>query len=244
MLIITLTGCSQSTGFRNVIEHPGSLELIYYGYQINNPSQYKVIANGKEFFITKTTVVPSIQSMFLLENTVINEGDEVLDIGTGAGIQAIFAAEKASKVIATDLNQDAVDDTSYNAKFHDLAHIIETRQGDLFGPIKEGEKFDSIIFNIEYPYNEKSKGLWEVHERFFREVNNYMKPGATIFYQAGWLWNIPKIVEMIESNGMIINKMVMINAFKMNRQPIVFVIQKHPNPRMKKSRDEARKNEK
>ncbi|WP_455367110.1 methyltransferase [Kaarinaea lacus] len=235
-----LASCSQSTGFRNVIEHPGKLELVYYGYQINNPNQYKVIANGKEFFITKTTVVPSIQSVFLLENTVINEGDEVLDIGTGAGIQAIFAAEKASKVVATDLNQDAVDDTAYNAKFHGLEHIIDTRQGDLFGPVKDNEKFDVIIFNIDYPFNKKNSALWEVHERFFREVKNYMKPGATIFYQAGWLWNIPKIIDMIESNDLIINRMAMVNAFKMHRQPIVFTIQKHPNLKIKQERIKAR----
>ena len=65
------------------------------------------------------------------------------------------AAQKASKVVATDLNQDAVDDTAYNAKFHDLTHKIETRQGDLFGPVKDDEKFDVIIFNIDYPFNEK-----------------------------------------------------------------------------------------
>jgi release factor glutamine methyltransferase len=232
-IVFVSSSCSQSTGFRNVIEHPGKLELIYYGYQLNNPSQYKVIANGKEFFITKSTVVPSVQSVFLLENIVVNDGDEVLDIGTGAGIQAIFAAEKARRVVATDLNQDAVDDTIYNAKFHDLSHIIDARQGDLFGPVKENEKFDVIIFNIDYPYNEESKELWEVHERFFGEVQNYMKPGATIFYQAGWLWNIPKIVDMIESNNLIINRMVMVNAIKMQRQPIVFTIQRHPNPKTK-----------
>jgi tRNA A58 N-methylase Trm61 len=239
-IALAISSCSQSTGFRNVIEHPGKLELVYYGYQINNPNQYKVIANGKEFFITKTTVVPSIQSVFLLENTVINEGDEVLDIGTGAGIQAIFAAEKASKVVATDLNQDAVDDTAYNAKFHGLEHIIDARQGDLFGPVKDNEKFDVIIFNIDYPFNEKNKALWEVHERFFRDVKNYMKPGATIFYQAGWLWNIPKIIDMIESNDLIINRMVMVNAFKMHRQPIVFTLQEHPNLKIKQERIKAR----
>ncbi|WP_455197497.1 methyltransferase [Kaarinaea lacus] len=239
-IALAISSCSQSTGFRNVIEHPGKLELIYYGYQINNPNQYKVIANGKEFFITKTTVVPSIQSVFLLENTVVNEGDEVLDIGTGAGIQAVFAAEKASKVVATDLNQDAVDDTAYNAKFHGLEHIIDTRQGDLFGPVKDNEKFDVIIFNIDYPFNEKNKALWEVHERFFRDVKKYMKPGATIFYQAGWLWNIPKIIDMIESNDLIINRMAMVNAFKMHRQPIVFTLQQHPNLKIKQERIKAR----
>ncbi|HEY5602358.1 MAG TPA: methyltransferase [Gammaproteobacteria bacterium] len=193
---------------------------------MSNPSQNKVVANGKEFFITKTTVVPSIQSVFLLENIVINEGDEVLDIGTGAGIQAIFAAQQARKVVATDLNQDAVDDTIYNARFHNLSHVIDVRQGDLFGPIKNSEKFDVIIFNIDYPYDEKSEALWQVHERFFREVKNYMKPGATIFYQAGWLRNIPKIAGMIESNNLVINRMVMVNALKKHRQPIVFTIQR------------------
>jgi tRNA1(Val) A37 N6-methylase TrmN6 len=236
LMLIPLSSCIQSTGYKNVIEHPGKLELIYYGYQLNNPNQFKVVANGKEFFITKSTVVPSIQSIFLLENTIINEGDDVLDIGTGAGIQAIFAAEKANKVVATDLNQDAVDDTQYNAKFHGLQHKIDTRQGDLFGPIKDDEKFDVIIFNIDYPYNKANDSLWEVHQRFFANVRKYMKPGATIFYQAGWLWNIPKIVEMIESNNFVINRMHMVYAFKMNRQPIVFTVQEHPNLEIKKHR--------
>ena len=235
-LAVSLSSCIQSTGYKNVVEHPGKLELIYYGYQLNNPSQYKVVANGKEFFITKTTVVPSIQSVYLLENTTIKEGDAVLDIGTGAGIQAIFAAQKASKVVATDLNQDAVDDTLYNAKFHGVDHIIDVRQGDLFGPIKDDEKFDVVIFNIDYPYNNADKALWDVHERFFANVRKYMKPGATIFYQAGWLWNIPKIVDMIEKNDFIVNRMNMVYAFKMNRQPIVFTIQEHPNLEIKKHR--------
>ena len=76
LLFVPLTSCIKTTGYKNVIEHPGKLELIYYGYQLNNPNQYKIVANGKEFFITKTTVVPSIQSVFLLENTVINKGDK------------------------------------------------------------------------------------------------------------------------------------------------------------------------
>ena len=240
LLILIFASCTQTTGYKNVIEHPGQLELIYYGYQLNNPSQYKVIAAGKEFFITKNTVVPSIQSIFLLENTVIHDGDVVLDIGTGAGIQAIFAAEKASKIVATDLNQDAVDDTIYNAKFHGVQHLIDARQGDLFGPVKDNEKFDVIIFNIDYPYNDKGKALWEVHERFFANVKKYMNPGATIYYQAGWLWNIPKIVNMIESNDLIIQRMNMVNALKMNRQPIVFTIQQHPNLELKRIRERER----
>ena len=75
-----------------------------------------------------------------------------------------------------------------------------------------------------------------MHERFFAQVRKYMKPGATIYYQAGWLWNIPTIVEMIESNDFIINRMHMVYAFKMNRQPIVFTVRDHPNLEIKKHR--------
>ena len=234
--VISLSGCVNygDTGYRNVIEHPGNLELIYYGYQLNNPQQFKVEANGKIFYITKSAVVPSAQSIFLLEHTHIKEGDAVLDIGTGAGIQAIFAAEKASKVVATDINPDAVEVTKHNVEYHDLSSIIDVREGDLFGPVHEDEKFDAIIFNIDYPYNEQGKQLWEVHERFFSNVHKYMNPNARIFYQAGWLWNIPQIVTMIEKNNFIIWRMSMGNAYKMKRQPIVFEIGFHPDKNSRK----------
>jgi hypothetical protein len=83
--------------------------------------------------------------------------------------------------------------------------------------------------------------LWAVHERFFAQVKNYMKPGATIFYQAGYLWNIPKIVNMIESNDLMVQKMFMVNSIEMNRQPIVFVVQRHPNLNIKRERLKHRK---
>ncbi|NOZ54000.1 MAG: methyltransferase [Gammaproteobacteria bacterium] len=228
-----LSACVPTTGFRDIIQHPGKYELIYYGYLQNNPDTYKVSANNKDFFLTKDTVVPSVQSLYLLENTHINEGDEVLDIGTGAGIQAVFAAEKATKVIATDLNPNAVLNTKNNAIYHGVADKIEVRQGDLFAPIKANEKFDVIIFNISYPYDKNSIALWEVHERFFAQVKKHMKPDATIFYQAGWLWNVPKIVAMIENNGLLITKMNMLNMLRLNRQPIVFTIQEAAGARAK-----------
>ena len=48
------------------------------------------------------------------------------------------------------------------------------------------------------------------------------------------------LIDMIENNDMIINRMVMVNAFKMHRQPIVFTIQTHPNLKIKQERIKAR----
>lgn len=225
-LISLLTACAigSNSGSRQAIKHPGKYELIYFGYEVDHPGQYKALANKKAFFVEKDTVVPSVQSIFLLENTEIKEGDLVLDIGTGSGIQAIFAAEKAKKVIATDINPNAIESTNYNVKYHGVQDKIETRLGDLLQPIKNDEIFDAVIFNIDYPYDDTGKQLWEVHERFFANIGKHLKDDGTIFYQSGWIWNIPKVMEMIRSNGFEVVKMNMVAAKAHNREPIVFTI--------------------
>lgn len=227
-LTLLVAGCTKEAAYKRPIKHPGKLELTYYGYMVDDPSRHRAIANGKEFFTTKETVAPSIQSMFLLEHTEVKAGETILDLGTGSGIQAVFAAEKGAKVIATDLSENAIQDARYNAEYHNVADKIEFRSGDLFGPIKANEKFDRIIFNIDYPYDENSLGLWKVHERFFREVRRYLQPGGTIYYQAGWLWNVEKVIKMIFANDMIVDRMYMAHAVSHNREPLVMVIKVDP----------------
>jgi len=70
----------------------------------------------------------------------------VLELGTGSGIVAIFAADFAEEVIAIDINPHAVECATLNVKAHDLSSKITVRESDLFDNIK-GEKFDVILFN-------------------------------------------------------------------------------------------------
>ncbi|MDH5230374.1 MAG: methyltransferase [Gammaproteobacteria bacterium] len=222
------------------IIHPGSLELVY-GDLINRPPPLsspirKVRANGEIFYVFPDVVSPSIQSVFLLEHTKIAAGESVLDIGSGCGIQAVFAAKnKAKRVVATDLSSAAAANTAYNAAGHNLSNIIEPLQGDLFSSVNKQEKFDVIIFNIDYPWNQETQGLWKVHERFFREVKTYLNPNGRIYYQAGLVDNVAKINSMVKANGLMIMKMNMVNAFTHDREPIVFHIEHErakvtPNP--------------
>ena len=121
-------------GYDRII-YPGELTLYYSSAAEEDDKPYKVLANNREFHIFGEAVKPSIQSMYLLENSVINEGDAVLDIGTGSGIQAVFAVEKPSPVVATDLGQDAVTSASEHDRRFGPATKIDVRLGDPSGRV-------------------------------------------------------------------------------------------------------------
>jgi HemK-related putative methylase len=74
------------------------------------------------------------------------EGARALDLGTGSGVGAVFAARRGYRVIAVDLNPEAVRCARLNALLHRLEDRIEVREGDLFAPVA-GETFDLILFN-------------------------------------------------------------------------------------------------
>lgn len=69
-----------------------------------------------------------------------------LDLGTGSGIGAVFAARRGFRVVAVDLNPEAVRCARLNAMLNRLEDRIEVREGDLFTPVA-GERFDLILFN-------------------------------------------------------------------------------------------------
>ncbi|HVT59851.1 MAG TPA: methyltransferase [Thermoanaerobaculia bacterium] len=69
-----------------------------------------------------------------------------LDLGTGSGVGAIFAARRGYRVVAVDVNPHAVRCARANALLQGLEERIEVRQGDLFAPVA-GERFDLVLFN-------------------------------------------------------------------------------------------------
>src|SRR3954470_24521905 len=70
-----------------------------------------------------------------------------LDVGTGSGVHALLAALHAEHVIATDVNQRALDFTRLNAALNRLTNV-ECKLGSLFEPV--GGTFDLITCNAPY----------------------------------------------------------------------------------------------
>lgn len=73
-------------------------------------------------------------------------GGRALDLGTGSGAGAVFAARRGFQVVAVDLNPEAVRCARANVLLNLLEDRIEVREGDLFAPVPE-ERFNLILFN-------------------------------------------------------------------------------------------------
>ncbi|MFX1486526.1 MAG: HemK2/MTQ2 family protein methyltransferase [Promethearchaeota archaeon] len=123
------------------------LRLLHKVY--NRPRIWKIM--DRLFYVHPTVFMPhyTFTSKFLAMNLRVGESAKVLDLGTGVGIQAIFAAENASRIIATDINPHAIKCAKINVSFNNLEHKIEVRKGNMFEPVKD-EKFDVILFNPPY----------------------------------------------------------------------------------------------
>ena len=86
----------------------------------------------------------------LLESEALSPKEaSVLDLGCGTGVLSVIAASNGEKVVATDLNPQAVRCTRINAILNGVEKRVTVRQGDLFEPVR-GESFDVVLFNPPY----------------------------------------------------------------------------------------------
>jgi len=86
----------------------------------------------------------------LLTQDVHPHPQHILDLGCGAGILSIAAAKTLGKnILATDIDQDAVDVTHQNAVLNQVGNAVQARRVDGFdAPLFKGKSFDLIFANI------------------------------------------------------------------------------------------------
>ncbi|MEP6343359.1 MAG: 50S ribosomal protein L11 methyltransferase [Maricaulaceae bacterium] len=84
----------------------------------------------------------------LLQQNILST--HCLDLGCGAGILSIAAAKILQRsVLATDIDQDAVDVTLENAVINKVSPLIDAQRSDGFNnSLFKGRKFDLIFANI------------------------------------------------------------------------------------------------
>lgn len=83
-----------------------------------------------------------------------------LDMGTGTGVGAVFLARRGWRVVAVDLNAEAVRCARINVLLNRLEDRVEVRLGDLFEPVA-GERFDLVLFNPPF-FRGEPKDLFDL----------------------------------------------------------------------------------
>jgi release factor glutamine methyltransferase len=96
-----------------------------------------------------------------------------LDIGTGTGAIALSLLREGpfESLVATDPSPHALELATENAASLGLADRIEFREGSLFGPVNERERFDLVVSNPPY-VPEEDRGTLQP------EVLDWEPPGA------------------------------------------------------------------
>jgi release factor glutamine methyltransferase len=144
---------------------------IYYHECLNNiekilkesqkeTAPYYVTVLDKRFVVYPNVFSPKYfnDTAIYAKNLPVRDGEKFLEIGSGTGVISIIAAYKgADKVVAIDINPDAVSNTKKNIELHNMVGRVEVRCGHLFSPLTNHETFDSIFWNVPFGYIDKRK---------------------------------------------------------------------------------------
>jgi release factor glutamine methyltransferase len=173
------------------------------------------LVGRKEFFKLELEVGPAVliprpdSEVLVLECLDLAKklpAPRVLDIGTGSGnlVVAVARQHTGAQVTTVDLSPDALAVARRNAGRHGLADRIRFLEGDLFGPVPAGERFDSIISNPPYIPRADIAGLpagvrdyephvaldggpdgYAVFDRLVAGAPDYLVPGGWLLVEIG-----------------------------------------------------------
>jgi release factor glutamine methyltransferase len=163
-----------------------------WGYRLAGKHRYDDFrlerVQGVPLIVTPSVFNPKVPRTgeFLasqIHTGLIGSDSEVLDLGTGSGVCALFAARHARRVVAVDINPAAIRCAGINAHLNHLEHRIELRHGDLFAPVS-AERFDLVLFNppfLQGTAKDDRDRAWrsnDIAERFAAELGSHLKPGG------------------------------------------------------------------
>lgn len=106
----------------------------------------------------------------------IKEGDIVLDLGSGAGIDAILAAQKVGKkgkVIGVDMTEEMIEKAKENVKKNNIENV-EFLLGEIENLPLEDNSVDTVITNCVI-------NLTPDKAKTFKEAYRVLKPGGKIY---------------------------------------------------------------
>jgi release factor glutamine methyltransferase len=155
-------------------------------------------------------VMPVTPMSHLLGEAVLAEvceGDRVLDMGTGSGVNGILAAAEGARVVAVDINPRALDAARANAEGNGVADRMEVRLSDVFSAVDE--MFDVIVFDPPFRWFRPRDLLesamtdegYRAMTTFFRQVRRHLAPGGRMLIFFGTSGDLGYLKRLIADEG-------------------------------------------
>ncbi|WP_053750069.1 DUF7059 domain-containing protein [Streptomyces sp. MMG1533] len=125
--------------------------------------------------------------------TVRTPVSAALDLGTGSGIQALHAAQHATRVTATDLNPRALHITALTLALSG-APAADLREGSLFEPVRDDETYDLIVSNPPFvispgarlTYRDGGMGGDDLCRTLVQQAGARLREGGFAQFLANW----------------------------------------------------------
>jgi len=176
--------------------------------------------HGFRLFVPKNVYEPHEDSLLLANAVEKHARGLVLDMGTGSGLQALVAARKPEvvRVIATDVNEFALQAAETNARENKLSHKIFFKKSNLFNELREAEyakAFDTIVFNPPYlPTSAREKLRGEINvafdggesgreviNAFLKEFDSFLRPDGVLLMAHSSLADNKTTISFLEKKG-------------------------------------------
>jgi SAM-dependent methyltransferase len=124
-----------------------------------------------------------------------------LDLGTGNGVLALLCSAHAGQVVATDINEHALELGELNAALNGIENV-EFRLGSFLEPV-EGETFDLIVSNPPYVISPETEFLYRdaglpgdgLSEQVTRMLPGALADGGFASFTLSWIANDGEIDE-------------------------------------------------
>jgi methylase of polypeptide subunit release factors len=158
---------------------------------------------GTELVVLPGVFPPKEDTVLLAKHLPTRGAATVLDVGTGTGALAIWAAQHgATSVIAVDIAAAAVRNAKQNVERLGLDGGIEVRHGHVFSSIAPSESFDIILANLpgrnKAAVDDISAAQWDTdfraHRALFEGARAHLRPGGAIYMVKA---NYPELLEMV-----------------------------------------------
>lgn len=195
--------------------------------------KYQVEVLGKPFVVYPNVFSPKyfFDTEFFAKEIPFREDEDFLEVGSGTGVIAVMAALKGAKrVVAVDINLDAVENTKENAKLHGVADKVEVLQGDVYEPLGDS-RFDTIFWNTPFGYIEQEditvleKAVFDPGykstKKFVEGASAHLKPdGRLLIGFSKTLGHYEELESLLRQEGFILKQLAEIKSVETN--PVTF----------------------